>query len=55
MADAWASTVGDVGRAQDLRDRLANRLRPRRNPTAFWQVLGGMLLLALGILALARG
>lgn len=48
----WASTVGDIGRAQDLRDRLADRLRPRRNPTAFWQVLGGMLLLGLGILAL---
>jgi hypothetical protein len=48
----WKSTAGEIGRAQDLRDRLAIRLRPRRNPTAWWQVIGGLVLIGLGIVAL---
>lgn len=49
----WDSTAGEIGRARDLRDRLAAHLRPRRNPTAWWQVIGGLILVGLGIVALA--
>jgi hypothetical protein len=49
----WDSTAGEIGRAQDLRDRLAAHLRPRRNPAAWWQVIGGLALIGLGIVALA--
>ena len=30
----WDSTAGEIARAQDLRDRLRDRLRPAPNPTA---------------------
>ena len=49
----WNSTQGEIGRAQDLRDRLRSRLRPKPNPTAFWQVIGGLALIGLGIAVLA--
>ena len=49
----WDSTAGEIGRAQDLRDRLAAHLRPRRNPTAWWQVMGGLVLIGLGSVVLA--
>jgi hypothetical protein len=47
----WNSTEAEIGRAQDLRGRLRSRLRPEANPTAFWQVMGGLALIGLGILA----
>ena len=33
----------------DLRDRLRKGLRPPPNPTAFWQVIGGIAYIGLGI------
>ena len=49
----WNSTQGEIARAQDLRDRMRRRLRPEANPTAFWQVIGGITLIGLGLAVLS--
>ena len=49
----WNSTRGEIARAQDLRDRMRRRLRPEANPTAFWQVVGGIALIGLGAAVLS--
>jgi hypothetical protein len=51
----WSSTPGEIARAQDLRERMRHRLRPKPNPTAFWQVIGGIALIGLGMGALGLG
>ncbi len=33
----------------DLQERLRKGLRPQANPTAFWQVIGGIAYVALGV------
>ena len=33
----------------DSRERLGKGLRPEANPRAFWQVIGGMLYIAIGL------
>ncbi len=43
------SAGAEIDRARDLRDRLAAGLRPARNPDAFWQVVGGIGFVALGL------
>lgn len=50
--EGWDSTAGEIDRAQDLRGRLMDNLRPRRNATAFWQVIGGLVVLGLGFAVL---
>ena len=35
----------------DSRERLAKGLRPEANPRAFWQVIGGMAYIAIGLAA----
>jgi hypothetical protein len=37
-----------AGTGQDPMDRLRKGLRPEANPRAFWQVIGGILYIALG-------
>ena len=49
----WNSSAGEMRRAQDLRERLRANLRPRANPTAFWQVIGGCVLIGLGVVVLS--
>ncbi len=44
----WDSVQAEIGRAQDLRARLQRRLRPAANPSAFWQVIAGLLLVGMG-------
>ena len=43
------STVTAGGRRRDPMERLKERLRPEANPTAFWQVIGGVAYIATGI------
>jgi hypothetical protein len=41
---------GDVMRKRDPMARLRRGLRPKANPTAFWQVIAGFLYAAIGVL-----
>lgn len=40
---------GRVMKRRDPMDRLRRGLRPPPNPTAFWQIIAGFLLIALGL------
>ncbi|MGI9667958.1 MAG: hypothetical protein ACR2N2_12830 [Acidimicrobiia bacterium] len=39
----------------DPHDRLAKGLRPEANPRAFWQVMGGVLYVGIGLLIVIAG
>lgn len=40
---------GKVMKKRDPMERLRRGLRPQANPTAFWQVIGGFVYLAMGV------
>ena len=50
--DSGQSTVAAGGRRRDPMERLKERLRPEANPTAFWQVIGGVAYIAVGLVFL---
>ena len=53
LDDAENDTGGaQQGRTRmDSRERLSKGLRPEANPRAFWQVIGGMAYIAIGLAA----
>ncbi len=44
-----------AGKRQDPMERLQKGLRPEANPRAFWQVVGGVLYIAVGIVIVTLG
>ena len=46
-------TEGEILRAEDLKERLRRGLRPKANPTAFWQVVGGLAVIGFGLAVLS--
>ncbi|NNF68451.1 MAG: hypothetical protein HKN01_01655, partial [Acidimicrobiia bacterium] len=46
-------TEGEILRAEDLKERLRRGLRPEANPTAFWQVVGGLAVIGFGLAVLS--
>jgi len=44
-----------LGRTQDPMERLRKGLRPESNPRAFWQVIAGVLYIAIGIVIVSLG
>ena len=44
-----------AGKRQDPMERLQKGLRPEANPRAFWQVVGGVLYIAVGIAIVSLG
>jgi len=47
--------MSETGGGKDPMERLRKGLRPEANPRAFWQVVGGILYIAVGVAIVALG
>ncbi len=51
---AGASDDVDLGSPSEVRQRMQRRLRPEKNPTAFWLVTGGISYVVIGLVIAAN-